>query len=108
MTARIILITNRAQAMERIEKSLPPKFVETLSNRPEERLNAILDYLAAALEKSGKKKPADPPPPPPEDPPAPPAEDTPPPPAGEEGVQGTETAPTAESAPPLEPAVKPH
>lgn len=65
MTSRMIIITDRAKALNRIEAALPQKFVAALPSRSDVRLNVILDYVATALE---KRKPA-----------APPTEETPPP-----------------------------
>lgn len=55
MTSRNVLATNRAIALQTIEANLPPKFVESLSNNPEVRQVAILEYLAAAFEKRSNK-----------------------------------------------------
>lgn len=71
MTSRTVLITDRAQALNRIESALPEKFVSTLPGKSDERMNAILNYVAAALEKkSGAKPPPAEPTPEPEPEPA--------------------------------------
>lgn len=92
MTARSILIVNRAASLQRIESVLPPKVLEALPARHEERLNAILDYLANALDK--KKKPA--PPPPVEETPPPTEEEQPPAGTGEGEPESEATEPGAE------------